>query len=176
MSALSDSDMNVRLERPEDVSRIWHINERAFEDTTEANLVDALRAAGAVTLSMVVELGGEVVAHALVSPVVVSTKDGEVPLVALGPVAVLPQQQHQGIGTHLIDSCLEQLRAYDHAGVVVVGEPGYYQRFGFIPAGRWGLRWDAPVPDENFMALELSAGRLAGVSGVVRYRPEFTAD
>jgi putative acetyltransferase len=57
---------------------------------------------------------------------------------------------------------------------VVVGEPGFYRRFGFIQASRWGLRWEVEVPEENFLALQLTPGALAGVSGAVRYRPEFT--
>jgi putative acetyltransferase len=72
-----------------------------------------------------------------------------------------------------VEACLEQLRASGRAGVVVVGHPGYYPRFGFIPASRWGLRWQADVPDEVFMALELSPGQLSEIRGVVRYRPEF---
>jgi predicted N-acetyltransferase YhbS len=73
----------------------------------------------------------------------------------------------------LISACLEQLRESGHSGVVVLGHPKYYPRFGFIPASRWGLRLEVEVPDEVFMALELCPGLLAGVCGVVRYRPEF---
>ena len=117
--------------------------------------------------------GGEIVAHALVTPVTVSTEHGEVQLLGLGPVAVLPAEQGKGIGTHLIDGCLEQSRALGYPGMVVMGEPAYFQRFGFIPAGRWGLRRETDAPDEDFMALELSPGKLGGMEGVVRYCPEF---
>jgi predicted N-acetyltransferase YhbS len=118
-------------------------------------------------------LGGEVVGHALVSPVKVITDHEDVPLLGLGPVAVLPEYQGQGVGTLLVETCLEHLRQSGHAGVVVVGDPAYYSRFGFIPAGRWGLRGELDTPEDAFMALELSPGKLAGISGIVRYRPEF---
>ncbi len=204
MSRYSPSSVRIRLEKPDDVAGIRRANELAFEGCAEADLVDALRAAGAIILSMVavidpeashdeeaydagavaptwdggatlndIATGGEVVGHALFTPVTVVTGRGEVPLVGLGPVAVLPEQQSQGIGTMLIESCLEHLRKDDRAGVVVLGHPGYYPRFGFIPAVRWGLRWEEDAPEEAFMALELSPGRLGGISGVVRYRPEF---
>jgi putative acetyltransferase len=121
-------------------------------------------------------VGGRVIGHALISPVTVITNRGNVPLLGLGPVAVLPEFQGQGIGTLLVEACLEQLRESGFAGVVVVGDPAYYSRFGFITASRWGLKWEVAVPDDHFMVLELSPGKLAGIAGIVRYRPEFTAD
>jgi putative acetyltransferase len=161
-------------EEPEDVTAVRHVNALAFDGPTEANIVDAVRAAGEAVLSMVaVDESGRVVGHALFSPVTVAGGHGESTLLGLGPVSVLPPEQHNGIGTLLIDTCLERLRTGNHAGVVVLGHPHFYHRFGFIPASRWGLRWEADAPDENFMALELSAGLLTGIGGVVRYRPEF---
>ncbi|OFW62022.1 MAG: hypothetical protein A2133_09260 [Actinobacteria bacterium RBG_16_64_13] len=209
MSALSASDLHVRLEEAGDLPSIRRINELAFQTSVEADIYEALRAAGAITLSMVAVVdaafigaepfggdanggagvstwggdggswgqgvvGGEVIGHALVTPVAVATEKGDESLFGLGPVAVLPSEQGRGIGTLLISACLEQLRESGRPGVVVLGHPGYYPRFGFIPASRWGLRLDIEVPDEAFMALELSPGRLAGISGVVRFRPEFT--
>jgi putative acetyltransferase len=175
MSPRSASEVGIRLEEPEDAAAIRRVNELAFEGRTEANIVDALRAANAVVLSMVaVANDGEVLGHALVSPVTVTTKHEEFTLLGLGPVSVLPSEQGQGIGTRLVETCLEQSRLHDHAGMVVVGEPDFYRRFGFIPESRWGLRWDVDAPDEVFMALELSVGLLTGISGVVHYRREFT--
>jgi putative acetyltransferase len=193
MSALSSPAVHLRPEQPSDARRIRQINELAFESKIEADLIDALRAAGGITLSAVAVLGGkdtggdaggeghrskvvgsEVVGHALFTPVTVTMERRQISLLGLGPVAVLPARQHHGIGTLMIAGCLERLRASRHIGVVVVGEPGYYRRFGFIPAGRWGLHWEMDVPEDNFMAMELTPGALAGVSGVVRYRAEFT--
>jgi putative acetyltransferase len=165
------------------VAAIRRVNELAFEGTAEADLADALRSTGAITVSMVAVLGGaaadgeatggEVIAHALFSPVAIETECRAVSALGLGPVAVRPDLQRQGIGTMLIDACLERLRVAGHGAVVVIGHPAYYPRFGFLPASRWGLTWEMDVPDEAFMALELHPGALAGMRGVVRYRPEF---
>jgi putative acetyltransferase len=198
MTTRSSPAVCLRPEQPGDAGTIREITESAFGGKVEADLIDALRAAGGITLSAVAVLsgrripgkstavarrssmcdgevvGGELVGHVLFTPVTVVTERGEFPLLGLGPVAVLPAKQHQGIGTLMIAGCLEHLRASGHQGVVVVGEPGYYRRFGFIPASRWGLRWEMEVPEEDFVAMELTPGVLAGVSGVVRYRPEFT--
>lgn len=197
MSSLSSPDICLRVEKPEDTPAIRGINRAAFERDSEARLVDTLRAANAVTLSAVAVLdatrlgpedagqtaqstmsgdnivGGEVVGHVLFTPAVVAAESGDMALLALGPVAVLPSRQHQGIGTMMISGCLEYLRARGHRGVVVVGAPAFYRRFGFIPAGRWGLQSEMQIPEENFMALALASGVLGGISGIVRYRPEF---
>ena len=181
MSLSAPIPVCVRLEEPGDVAAIRRINELAFCGVTEAELVEVLREAGAVALSMVAvadgeavggaAADGELVAHALFSPVTIAGDAGQASALGLGPVAVRPDLQRRGIGTVLIDSCLEHLKATGYEAVV--GHPAYYPRFGFLPASRWALRWEADVPDEAFMALELRAGALSGVSGVVRYRPEF---
>lgn len=59
--------------------------------------------------------------------------------------------------------------------MVVLGHPGYYPRFGFVPAARFGLRCEYEVPEEAFMALELRPGALQEASGTVRYNPAFAA-
>jgi len=120
------------------------------------------------------EAGRRVVGHALFTRVTVMSEYGEeVGLLGLAPVAVLPSHQGRGIGTLLIEAALERLRAEGHPAVVVLGHPAYYPRFGFVPAGNFGLRSELEAPDEAFMAVELSAGALAGVRGIVRFRPEF---
>ena len=164
----------IRTERPGDAAAIRHLNELAFDGYREADVVDAVRAAGAVLLS-VVALGEdeELIAHALVTPVAVTNDEGEAGLAGLGPVSVLPSARERGVGTQLIEVCLERLRALGHPAVVVLGEPDYYSRFGFIPADRWGLRLEAGGLDDVFMALELIPGRLGGLTGTVRCRPEF---
>lgn len=166
--------VTVRFEEADDVPAIRRLSEAAFGGRLEAGIVDALRNVGAITLSMVAAIGGEVIGHALFTPVTLITNGPSLPLLGLGPVAVLPEYQGRGVGTLLIEACLEQLRQSGAAGVVVVGDPAYYARFGFIPAARWGLRAEMEVPEGAFMALEFSPGKLAGASGIIRYRPEFT--
>jgi len=93
--------------------------------------------------------------------------------VGLAPVAVLPAHQRAGVGGRLVEEGLRRLREAGHGFCVVLGHPGYYPRFGFLPASDFGVRWERDVPDRAFMALELCPGALAGHPGVVRYAPEF---
>jgi putative acetyltransferase len=167
------AQVTAREEEPDDIPLIREVAEAAFRGALEAAVIDSLRTAGAVVLSMVADAGGQVVGHVLITPVTVATPQGEVQLLGLGPLSVLPDQQGQGVATLLVEAALERVRTFGHAGVVVLGSDSFYPRFGFIPAHRWGLRWEGSAHEEAFMALELSPGRLAGISGVVRYRPEF---
>ncbi len=99
--------------------------------------------------------------------------DYELGLLALGPMAVLPTRQHEGIGTRLIHAGLERCSRMRCPAVVVVGHPDYYPRFGFVPASRFGLRCEFEVPDEAFMARELVPGALEGHTGTIHYHPAF---
>jgi putative acetyltransferase len=145
--------------------------------------VDALRARGQAMLSLVAVEAPEVVGHILFSPVTIEpvgepageSSAGRVTALGLGPMAVLPTRQRQGIGSLLVRTGLEACRAAGHGCVVVLGHPEYYPRFGFAPASRYGVRWEHPAPDEAFMLLELRAGALGGRGGIVRYQPEFGA-
>ncbi len=151
------------------------VKEQGFGQPGEADLVDALRAAGGVTLSLVAVIDARVVGHILFSPVVVAAPGGgEWAAVGLGPMAVAPEHQRAGIGSALIRRGLDELREAGHLVVVVVGHPSYYPRFGFVRASAHGLRWEHQVPDDVFMVCELSPGALAGRAGEVRYRPEFS--
>lgn len=166
----------IRPERPGNAATIRAVNERAFGQPAEAALVDALRAAGALTLSLVAEEAGAVVGHIAFSPVTIHAPGGACGAVGLAPMAVLPGSQRRGVGKRLVCAGLAALREAGHGAVVVLGHPGYYPRFGFVPAERFGLRWEHACPPEAFMALELTPGALAEArGGVVRYRPEFAA-
>jgi putative acetyltransferase len=165
--------VQIRQERPDDVAGIRRVNELAFTRAGEANLVDALRAARAAELSMVAELDGKVVGHVLFSPVTVESPGRVFPAVGLGPMAVQPDLQRLGIGSRLVLAGLSELCNAGHTVVVVLGHRTFYPRFGFEKASAHGVRWEHPAPDEAFMVLGLKPGALAGLCGVVRYRPEF---
>lgn len=168
--------MQIREEGPADARAIHAVNAAAFPTDAEARLVDALREHGGLLLSLVAEAGGELVGHIAFSPVTVTRTDGSTAAgVGLAPMAVLPRLQRAGIGGRLVAEGLRRLRDAGHRFCVVLGHPDYYPRFGFVPAATVGLRWDRPVPDDVFMAQELTAGGLDGVAGVVRYRPELDA-
>jgi putative acetyltransferase len=164
----------VRDEQPHDATAIRAVNEQAFGQAGEADLVDALRARGAVTLSLVAVVEDEIIGHILFTPApIVDAAGAATAAVALGPMAVHPAHQRRGIGSRLVEVGLERLRAAGHQLVVVLGHPTYYPRFGFVPASRLaiGCTWD--VPDDVFMALELGAGAARGFSGTAHYQPEF---
>ena len=167
-------DVVIRDETHADVPGIHALHAAAFETELEARLGDALRAHGRLTLSLVAVDGGTVVGHIAFSPVSVIGPEGRVARgVGLGPMAVSPARQRSGIGGQLVASALPRLQAAGHSFCVVLGHKEYYPRFGFLPASRFGLRFEGEVPEELFFVLELAPAGLAGVSGVVRYAPEF---
>ena len=167
--------ITIRPERPEDASRVRHVNELAFAQPAEAHLVERLRQTCADALSLVAE-DDAVVGHILFTPVVVESAGRRVIGMGLAPMAVLPDHQRQGIGSQLVRRGLDILRERGCAFVVVVGHPEYYPRFGFEPASMHGLasQWEG-IPDAAFMVLVMDVRAMAGVSGVARYTDEFNA-
>ncbi len=165
--------MTIRSEKPEDIPAIRVVNERAFGGAAEADLVDALRRNGKATISLVAEDGGCVVGHILFSPVAIETSERELVGVGLAPMSVIPERQNQRIGSLLVEGGLRRCREEGHRFVVVLGHPGYYPRFGFVPASRFGIKSEYDVADEVFMVMELREGALSGCAGVVKYQPEF---
>jgi putative acetyltransferase len=163
----------IRRERAEDAAEVRHVNERAFAQPAEADLVEKLRQACTDALSLVAVDGG-VVGHILFTPVVVESAGRQVLGMGLAPLAVLPDRQRQGIGSQLVRRGLDILRERGCPFVVVVGHPEYYPRFGFERASTRGLasQWEG-MRDAAFMALALDVPAMAGVSGVARYREEF---
>jgi putative acetyltransferase len=165
--------MIVRSEKPEDIPAIRVVNERAFGGAAEADLVDALRRNGKATISLVAEDDGRVVGHILFSPVTIETGERELVGVGLAPMSVIPERQNQRIGSLLVEEGLRRCRENGHRFVVVLGHPGYYPRFGFVPASSFGIKSEYDVADEVFMVMELREGALCGCAGVVKYQPEF---
>ena len=166
--------MKIRPEIASDVHRIHAINRAAFETPAEANLVDALREQARPIISLVAEIDGEALGHIMFSPVTLDA-DPDLPLMGLAPMAIAPAHQRSGIGSALVRVGLERCKAIGAAGVVVLGHPEYYPRFGFVPASRFGLRSEYDAPDEAFMAMELLDGAFDGKSGLITYHSAFRA-
>src|SRR5919106_673706 len=145
----------IRPEEARDSHAIRRVNELAFGGPIEANLVDALRDADAVILSLVAEVAGSVVGHILFSAVTIETAAGEVTALGLAPMAVHPEHQHRRIGSQLVEEGLRELQRRGYEAVVVLGHPDYYPRFGFARASGFGLRCAIQCPDEAFIAIEL---------------------
>jgi putative acetyltransferase len=126
--------VGIRDERASDAAVIRAVVESAFETAphssgTEPSIIDALRAAGALSVSLVAVEEGDIVGHVAFSPVTID--GGAQGWFGLGPVAVRPDRQQRGIGDMLIRRGLERLMHTGANGCVVLGEPGYYGRFGF---------------------------------------------
>jgi putative acetyltransferase len=162
----------IRAETPADAAAIRDINCQAFGQPAEADLVEALRAGGYPRLSLVAERDGRVVGHIMFSDLPIVAAAGTVPALALAPMAVLPQYQRQGVGSSLVQRGLDRCRDAGHRVVVVLGHRAYYPRFGFSP--ELALRLESPYAGPSFMALELVAGALDGVTGRVEYPPPFS--
>ncbi len=165
--------MFVREEESGDEEAVRYVNEQAFGRKPEADLVDKLRERGKVALSLVALKDDRIAGHILFSPVIIGSA-GKTPLtLGLGPMAVLPEFQRKGIGSLLVKTGLGECRKRGYDCVVVLGHPEYYPRFGFIPAGKYGIKCGYDVPDEAFMLIELKKGVLSGCTGAVKYEPEF---
>lgn len=160
----------IRSEVPKDSSAIEAVTAAAFLDAphtdhNEQHIVAALRNAGALTVSLVAEIDGALVGHVAVSPVSIS--DGADNWFGLGPISVHPDRQAQGIGSRLMREALRQLTERAASGCVVLGEPSYYQRFGFKNVLDLVL---PDVPPEYFMALAFGS---AMPRGTVTYHQAF---
>ncbi len=163
--------MLIRPEQHDDIASIRAVNLGAFETSMEADLVDVLREKASPLVSLVAVEAGRVVGHILFSPV--SLSDHRLTLMGLAPMAVMSTHQRRGIGSALVHEGLAYCRRIGADAVVVLGHAGYYPRFGFTPASRFGLRSEYNVPDDVFMVLELVAGVLDGRPGIIRYHPAF---
>ncbi|WP_042878383.1 GNAT family N-acetyltransferase [Cupriavidus necator] len=163
--------LDIRPEVPSDADSIAQLTTAAFRTApasqNEAFIVNALRRAGQLTVSLVAQDGEVLVGHVAFSPVSVSS--GAAGWFGLGPISVAPGRQGQGIGSQLMHDALAELRRVGAAGCVVLGDPGYYGRFGF--AARPGLVLEG-VPPEYFQALSLDGNYPAGA---VQYHDTFNA-
>jgi putative acetyltransferase len=163
--------IEIREERQDDVAAIRDVNRLAFGQSQEGEIVDALRANGGVLLSLVAVSNRRIVGHVLYSPIVVgSAFQGA----ALGPMAVLPEYQRQGIGSQLVTTGNRRLAEAGCPFVIVLGYAEFYPRFGFTPASALGITCAWDVPDDVFMVLILDGTKTEGMSGLAQYRSEFS--
>jgi putative acetyltransferase len=145
--------MIIRKETDEDIEEITEVTTAAFKtlpisNNTEQFIIKALRAAGVLTISLVAEVEGQIVGHIAFSPVKIT--DGTKDWYGLGPVSVLPEWQKKGIGKSLIKEGLSLLKELGGQGCALVGDPNYYNRFGFK---NYPELIHEGVPQEVFLAL-----------------------
>jgi putative acetyltransferase len=163
--------IEIRDEQPDDVGAVREVNRQAFDQEQEGRIVDALREHGGALLSLVAMADGGVVGHIMFSPLTVGLVVGA----ALGPMAVLPAYQRQGVGSRLVERGIERLRHSGCPFVVVIGHPEFYPRFGFRPAGAYGLTCEWDVPAAPFMVTILDPAVSGLLAGRAEYRTEFSA-
>lgn len=154
--------LTIRPERPGDIEAIGRLAQAAFaaieySSRTEHFIVDALRRSGVLSVSRVAAEGDLILGHAAASPVTVSSSAAG--WYGLGPVSVSPERRGQGIGTALVNDVLAALKGMGARGCVVLGEPGYYGRFGFKVYSGLVL---PGVPAGYFQALSFNGGVPAG--------------
>lgn len=161
-------NITIRSEEEKDIEQVREILRAAFSSDAESRLVDALRANGKAIISLVATYGEQVLGHILFSPVSTAPPN-EAKGIGLAPVAVRPEAQLKGIGSKLIQEGLRRCKEMNYDYCVVLGDPRYYQRFGFEKASPFGIRNEYGV-DEEFMFLLLSDRQ---PSGLVKYSEEF---
>ncbi|MEG0052768.1 MAG: N-acetyltransferase [Comamonas sp.] len=173
--------MLIRTETAQDIEAIEQLILAAFDNhphhapgqgTTEHHIVNRLRSEQALALSLVAEEDGQIIGHVAFSPVQINGQDSS--WLCMAPVSVAPERQSQGIGSQLIRQALQTLQQRDSnhpnrvSGVVVLGEPAYYTRFGFHVKHGFTV---PGVPPAYFQALAFVAD--APMQGEVGFHPAF---
>jgi putative acetyltransferase len=164
--------IEVRRAVASDIEVIARIHATAFGSPLEARLVKRLHEARKAVISLVAVSDGQFIGSIIFSPVAITGAPMHTRVLGLAPVGVLPEFQKRGVGSLLVRAGLQEARRLNYDAVVVLGDPRFYSRFGFSPAAKFGLNNEYGLKDE-FMAMEMKAGVLAGVRGLVRYSKEF---
>ena len=164
--------IRIRSEHAQDAAAVRQVHIAAFPTVAEADLVERLRVGGKIEVSLVAEAENLIIGHVAFSRVMF---DPPLDIIAygLGPMAVVPGHEKHAVGRRLVQNGLAECHARDACMVVVLGDFGYYSRFGFERASRHGLRNEFGV-EESFMVFMLEARAHPPPSTIVRYSPEFT--
>lgn len=168
--------LKIRKEKKGDESQIHKVNELAFGQPEEANIVDALRETCPEGISLVAELNNEIVGHILFTPAVIESDTILIKGMGLAPMSVLPDYQNQGIGSQLVKEGLKIMKENGTPFIIVLGHPNYYPRFGFVKASKNQIKSEYEgVPEEAFMIIIFDEQNMRGISGIAKYRKEFDA-
>jgi putative acetyltransferase len=168
-------DPHVRLEAPSDRGASLEVESAAFGRSVEPDIVEAIRDE-ADSFALVASIGGTIVGHVQLSRAWI----GEEPVAALGPIGVEPDRQRRGIGSALVKAALEEAARRGERAVILLGDPGYYGRLGFVPGSQLGLRNPYAGSNENGFTIEegdfqvaVLDHRATGLTGRVRWHPAF---
>lgn len=160
--------MIVREARAEDAGAVRRIIDAAFGQPAEGNLVEALRSHGDARIELVAESDGRLVGHVLLSRL-----ESPAGALALAPLAVLPERQREGVGAALTNAAIDRARRGGAPAIFLLGEPAYYERFGFSVAA--AAPFETAYPKDYMMALALAPGALDALAGPIIYAPAFDA-
>jgi putative acetyltransferase len=172
---MGDDVIELRAEAPGEAAAITALVTAAFASNGEARLVERLRAAGALTVSLVAVTAGEIAGHVALSPVEVDGRPGGRRWLGLAPLAVIPSRQRRGIGALLVAAAAESAAAVGAGTVFVLGSSRYYDRLGFEEARPLGWRCFYQVPSAAFRVRRLGDPTALPPPGTVRYHPAFDA-
>jgi putative acetyltransferase len=159
--------IDVRDESPRDWKAVYQVVSSVFGQSAEAELVEELREAGDSAVSLVADEDGQIVGHVLLSKM-----NAPFPALALAPVSVIPAKQRSGIGSALVKGAVNRARSEGWAAIFVLGDPNYYERFGFEREAAAGFT--SPYAGPHFMVLKLSPS-LPATTGELRHAPAFAA-
>lgn len=176
MDIIIRPELNKDHNTTEEIIKKAFLNEE-YSDKREHLLVNRIRKSDAFIpeLSLVaLNQGKDVIGHILLSKIKIVDGENAVDSLALAPVSVTPEYQKKGIGCQLIHAALENAKDLGYRSVIVLGHKDYYPQFGFKPASLWSIQAPFEVPDEVFMALELTENSLENIQGVVHYSKAFS--
>ncbi|MBD3184578.1 GNAT family N-acetyltransferase [Candidatus Poribacteria bacterium] len=164
----------IRKEKEKDYKNIFKVNKLAFGQEDESRLVEQIRSTDNFIpdLSLVAEVDNNIVGYILFSKIKI-LGSSIFDTLALAPMAVLPKFQGLGIGSELIKEGMEKAKELGFNSIIVLGHKDYYPKYGFKKASGWKIKCPFEVPDEAFMAIELSDKALEDKAGIVVYPDEF---
>jgi len=166
--------ITIRKEEEKDHKQIYEVNKLAFQQENEGKLIEKIRNTENFIpeLSIVAEIDNRIVGHILFSKIKIVGKSVYESL-ALAPMAVIPEFQKKGIGSELVKKGIKMAKKLGFDSIIVIGHKEYYPKFGFQRASKWNIKCPFEVPDEVFMAIELTEKAFEGKAGTVEYPDEF---
>jgi len=166
--------ITIRKEEEKDHKQIYEVNKLAFQQENEGKLIEKIRNTENFIpeLSIVAEIDNRIVGHILFSKIKIVGKSVYESL-ALAPMAVIPEFQKKGIGSELVKIGIKMAKKLGFDSIIVIGHKEYYPKFGFQRASKWNIKCPFEVPDEVFMAIELTEKAFEGKAGTVEYPDEF---
>ena len=167
--------ITIRPETEEDYKDITRIHDLTFNPGKEGILVERLRKTACFIseLSLVAEYKSRIIGHILFYPIKINAETRKCDSLALAPMAVHPNYQKRGIGSKMIEKGLTMAKKLGFKSVIVIGHPKYYPRFGFAAASKWEIHAPFNVPEDAFLAVELTRNGLKNCRGTVKYPREF---